>query len=73
MENVQKRACNMIKELEQLPYEKRWQQLGLFRLNKKRSEGWGMTEVYKIMHGVENVVKFSLIIPELTGLSNKAK
>ena len=44
----------MIKGLDHLPYEGRLHQLGLFSLEKRRL--WGDTiEVYKIMHGMENV------------------
>ena len=52
---MQKRATKMIKGLEHLPYEGNLQQLGLFSLEKGRLRG-GMIEVYKIMHGMENVV-----------------
>ena len=50
----QKRATKMIKGLQHLPYEGTLQQLGLFSLEKCRVRG-DMIEVYKIMHGVENV------------------
>ena len=51
---VQKRATMMIKGVKHLPYEGRLHQLGLFSLEKRRLRG-DMIEVYKIMHGVENV------------------
>ena len=51
---MQKGATKMIMGLEHLPYEGRLQQLGLFSLEKKRLRR-DMIEVYKIMHGVENV------------------
>ena len=44
----------MIKRLEHLPYDRMLDQLGLFSLEKKRLRG-DMIEVYKIMHGIENV------------------
>uniref|UniRef100_A0A8C3SII8 Activating signal cointegrator 1 complex subunit 2 n=1 Tax=Chelydra serpentina TaxID=8475 RepID=A0A8C3SII8_CHESE len=56
LEKVQKRATEMIRSIEWLPYEGRLIRLGLFSLEKRQLRG-NMIEIYKIMTGVEKVNK----------------
>lgn len=44
----------MIKWLEHIPYKERLKRLGFFSLEKRRLKG-DMTELHKIMHGVEKM------------------
>ena len=52
----------MIKALEHLPYAGRLHQMGLSSLEKRRLRG-DMIEVYKIMHGIENVDREKILEP----------
>lgn len=56
----QKRAAKIIRGLEHLPYEMRPQHLGLFRLETKQFREDSENEMYKMMHGVETCMAFSL-------------
>ena len=56
---MQEKATQMIQGLEHLPCEGRFNQLGLFSLEKRRLRG-DRIEGYKIMHGVENVERETL-------------
>ena len=54
LEKVQKRATRLVPELRGLSYEQRLVQLGLTTLEERRRRG-DLIEVFKIMHGFDNL------------------
>ena len=54
LEKVQRRMTKLVPELKNLPYETRCNRLGISTLQKRRLRG-DLIEVYKIIHGFENV------------------
>ena len=54
IESVQRRATKMIPSLKKLSYEKRLEKLNLFSLKKRRLRG-DMIELYKMIHGIDQV------------------
>ena len=54
LEQVQRRATRLIPELSSLPYEERLKALQLTTLEDRRIRG-DLIEVYKLVHGIENV------------------
>lgn len=51
---VQMRMTKLVLKLETLEYEQRFEQLEFTSLEMERCQG-NMTEIYKILKGVENV------------------
>ena len=58
LERVQKRFTRMLSGLEDMDYEERLNRLRLFSLECRRMRG-DLTEVYKIMTGLDRVVSQS--------------
>jgi len=54
LEKVQQRATKLVPRLRDSPYEVRKKELGLTSLVQRRARG-DLIEVFKIMHGFENV------------------
>ena len=54
LEKVQRRMTKLVPDLKNLPYETRCERLGITTLQKRRLRG-DLIEVYKIIHGFENV------------------
>ena len=54
LEQVQHRATKLVPSLKDEPYEKRLKELGLTTLKERRERG-DLIEVFKLMHGLENV------------------
>lgn len=58
LERVQHWAAKLVPGLENLPYEERIRHLGLQTLSE-RIKREDITEVYKLLHGYEDVYSFS--------------
>ena len=54
LEGSQRRATKMIPSLRKLSYEERLKRLGMFSLRRRRLRS-DMTEVFKVVHGMEKV------------------
>ena len=54
IENVQKRATKMVKNIKHLPYTKRLKELGLPTLQYRRKRA-DMLQVYKILSGLDDI------------------
>ena len=54
LEKIQRRLSKLVLELRDLPYETRCKRLGFTTLHQRRLRR-DMTEVYKIIHGFEDV------------------
>ena len=54
LEKVQRRAFNIVPELQGLSYERQLLDLGMTSLEERRRRG-DLIEVFKIMHGYENL------------------
>ena len=54
LEQVQHRATKLVPSLKDEPYETRLKELGLTTLKERRERG-DLIEVFKLMHGLENV------------------
>ena len=54
LEKVQRRATKIVPELANLPYDQRLRELNLTTLENRRVRG-DLIEVYKIVHGFENI------------------
>ena len=73
IENVKRQDTRMITELRHLPYKERLQSLGLMSMVKRRLSG-DMLEVFKILNGIDNVVRehfFAYSISTLRGHNMK--
>ena len=72
LEKVQRRACNIVPELRGESYDRQLFLLGLTSLEERRRRG-DLIEVFKIMHGYENLErsKFFLLESEVHGYSTR--
>ena len=72
LEKVQRRAFNIVPELRGLTYEQQLTELGLTTLEERRRRG-DLIEVFKIMHGYENLDRsyFFVLESEVHGYATR--
>lgn len=72
IEKVQRRATKIIPSLKNLPYEERLRRLNIPKLEDRRERG-DMIEVFKIMSGMEDIDKHTLLQTTNTTRSGHSK